>query len=80
MSYIMDTIFGDGSEGSGTPDALKTVGSFFNTGVTFGAGIALLGIGAEVGSNSVSGGVDMGGGASAAPAANMNMSVTGPSM
>ena len=53
MSYIMDTIFGDGSEGSGTPDPLKTVGSFFNAGITFGAGLAILDLGAEIGSNSL---------------------------
>lgn len=71
MSYIMDTIFGDGSEGSGTPDALKTVGSFVNAGIALGA--------IEVISNAVAGGVNVGGNAGPAPAAAANLNFSAPS-
>lgn len=71
MSYIMDTIFGDGSEGSGTPDALKTVGGIVNGFIAVGA--------IEAVSNSLSGGINTGGGPAAAPAATASISFTGPS-
>ncbi len=67
MSYIMDTIFGDGSEGSGTPDPLKTVGGFVN------AGIAVLSV------NAVLGGVETGASGGPAPAAAANLNLAAPS-
>lgn len=82
MSYIMDTIFGDGSPGSGTPDPLKTVGSFFNASIALVSMNAILNIGQSAGeviSNGVSGGVGTPSAGVQAPAAVASVSFTGPS-
>lgn len=81
MSYIMDTIFGDGSPGSGTPDPLKTVGAFVNANIALGAinGVLEIGQGAvEVVSNGVSGGVGVPSAGVQAPAATASLSFTAP--
>ena len=43
MSYIMDTLFGDGTPSQDASDPLATLGRFANTAIAFGAGVAVLG-------------------------------------
>lgn len=74
MSYIMDTLFGDGTPSQDASDPLATLGRFANTAIAFGAGVAVLGGSIEVLSNGVDGGMDMGGGG--APATDMSANVT----
>lgn len=64
MSYIMDSIFGDGTPSQDASDPVRTVGSFINAGIAVAAVGAVLNIasaGAQVVSNSLEGGVSTGG-------------------
>ncbi|MCB1680550.1 MAG: hypothetical protein KDI61_01870 [Alphaproteobacteria bacterium] len=77
----MDTIFGDGSPGSGTPEPMQTVGRFFDAGIAVGAMNAVLdtvGNMAEVISNSPAGGINLGGGADVGPVAQANFNFSAP--